>query len=110
MPRYMSQFAYTADAWEALTKNPEDRREDTRALLQGLGGQLIEMYYHFGEYDGTLIFEAPDDTTATAGVLAAVSAGHLRAIKTTRLMTVEEAMGAMRKAGGQSYEAPEGSD
>ena len=58
----------------------------------------------------TLILEAPDDTTATAGLLAAVSAGHLRATKTTRLMTVEEAMEAMRKAGGQSYEAPEGSD
>ena len=109
MPRYMYQFAYTAEAWAALTKNPEDRREDIRALMQGLGAQLIDLYYHFGEYDGTLIFEAPDDTAATAGVLAAVSAGHLRAGKTTRLMTVEEAMEAMRKAGGQSYEAPEGS-
>ena len=110
MPRYMSQFAYTADAWEALTKNPEDRREDIRALLQRLGGQLIEMYYHFGEYDGTVIYEAPDDTTAMAIIVAAVSAGHVRASKTTRLMSVEEAMEAMRKAGGQSYEAPEGSD
>jgi hypothetical protein len=33
-----------------------------------------------------------------------------RASKTTRLMTVEEAMEMMRKAGGQSYEPPEGSD
>jgi uncharacterized protein with GYD domain len=104
----MTQFAYTADAWAALTKNPADRRENVRALLQGLGGQLIELYYHFGEYDGTFIFEAPDDATASATILAAVAPGHVRATKTTRLMTVEEAMEAMRKAGGQTYQAPAG--
>jgi len=105
----MAQFAYTADAWAALTKNPADRREGLRTLIQGLGGQLIDLYYHFGEYDGTLIFEAPDDETATATILGAVSPGHVRATKTTKLMTVEEATGAMRKAGAQSYQAPTGS-
>jgi uncharacterized protein with GYD domain len=109
MPRYMAQFAYTADAWAALTKNPADRSEGLRTLFQGLGGQLIDLYYHFGEYDGTLIFEAPDDGTATAAILAAISPGHVRATKTTRLMTPQEAMEAMRKAGGQSYQAPSGS-
>ena len=109
MPRYMAQVAYTAEAWAALTKNPTDRREPIQALAQSMGGQLIDAYFHFGEYDLTLIFEAPDDTTATAMLLAAVSAGHLRATRTTRLMTVEEAMEAMRKAGGQSYQAPAGS-
>ena len=108
MPRDMAQFAYTADAWAALTKNPTNRREGLRTLLQSMGGQLIDLYYHFGEYDGTVIFEAPDDTTATATVVAALSPGHIRASKTTRLMTVEEAMDAMRKAGGQSYPAPPG--
>ena len=108
MPRYMIQFAYTADAWAALTKNPTDRREAFRRLAQNMGGQLIDLYYHFGEYDGTVLFEAPDDTTATATVVAALSPGHIRASKTTRLMTVEEATAALRKAGGQSYEPPPG--
>lgn len=109
MARYMTQFAYTADAWAALIKNPVDRREGLRTLVQSMGGQLVDLYYHFGEYDGTVILEAPDDTTATAAMLAAVSPGHIRAVKTTRLMTVEEAMDAMRKAGGHSYQAPAGS-
>ena len=108
MPRYMIQFAYTADAWAALTKNPTDRREAFRTLAQNMGGQLIELYYHFGDYDGTVIFEAPDDTTASATVVAALAPGHIRASKTTRLMTVEEAMDMMRRAGGQSYPAPPG--
>ncbi len=106
MPRYMLQFAYTADTWAALAKNPVDRREGLNALLQKVGGRLIDLYYHFGEYDGVAIVEAPDDTAATAAAIAAVAPGHLKAIRTTRLMTVEETVAAMRKAGTLSYKAP----
>src|SRR5688572_11142716 len=98
MPRYMVQFAYTAEAWAALVKNPTDRSDGLRKLVQGMGGDLLGFYYHFGEYDGTAIVDVPDDTTATAVILAAVAPGHVRAIKTTKLMTVEETMEAMRKA------------
>ena len=52
------------------------------------------------------IYEAPDETTAAAMVLAAVSPGHLKASKTTTLMTTEQMMEAMRKAGTQTYRAP----
>jgi uncharacterized protein with GYD domain len=102
----MTQFAYTADAWAALTKNPADRGEAIGGLAQKLGARMVNLYYCFGEYDGVLIFEAPDDTTATAVILAASAPGHLKATKTTRLLTVEETMEAMRKAGGVSYQAP----
>ena len=106
MPIYMSQFTYTPEAWAALTRNPADRREGLRALLEKLGGRLIELYYGFGEYDGVMLLEAPDDTSAVAGVLAAIGAGHLKSIKTTKLLTVEETMQAMRKAGELSYQGP----
>lgn len=106
MPRYMLQFAYTPEAWSALAKNPVDRREAVNALAQKVGGRLVDFYYHFGEYDGIVIIEAPDDTAATAAVIAALAPGHLKAVRTTRLMTVEEGMAAMRKAGTISYKAP----
>ncbi len=106
MPRYMLQFAYTADAWAALAKNPVDRRPGVRAALEKVGGKLIELYYHFGEYDGVGIVEAPDDTAANAAVIALTAPGHLKATRTTRLFTVEETMEAMRKAGGIPYKAP----
>jgi uncharacterized protein with GYD domain len=106
MPVYMSQFAYTTEAWAALTKNPVDRREAVRGLMQNVGGRLIELYYGFGEYDGVLLFEAPDDTSASAGLLAALAPGHIKAIKTTKLLTVEETLEALRKAGSISYRAP----
>ncbi len=106
MPRYMLQFAYTAQTWATLAKNPVDRRPALEALLKSVGGRLIELYYHFGEYDGFAIVEGPDDAAAMAGVIAAVAPGHLKATRTTRLMTVEETMQALRKAGGLSYQGP----
>ncbi|MGH7547503.1 MAG: GYD domain-containing protein [Gemmatimonadales bacterium] len=106
MPRYLLQFAYTADTWAALAKNPVDRRPAVRAVLEKVGGRLIDLYYHFGEYDGVAILEAPDDTAANAAVIAVSAPGHLKATRTTRLFSVEEAMEAMRKAGGIPYQAP----
>ena len=48
------------------------------------------MYYCMGEYDGMVIYEAPDETTAAATVLSAVSPGHLKTTKTTVLLSVED--------------------
>ena len=63
-------------------------------------------YFCFGEYDGAVLSKAPDDTNATAFVMAAASEEHLKAIKTTRLFTVEETMEAMRKAGSLTFQGP----
>ena len=106
MPLYMTQFAYTPDAWAALVKNPENRANVLRTLFQQAGGRLVSLYYAFGEYDGVLIFEAPDETTATAVLLAAIAPGQLKATKTTLLLTAEHAMEAMRNAGTLTYRAP----
>ncbi len=106
MPLYMTQFSYTPEAWGALLRNPEDRSEALRRLAEQLGGKLVNLYYAFGDFDGVFISEAPDDVTAAAAILAAVSPGHVKATKTTRLLTVEEAMEAMRKAGSVTYRGP----
>jgi uncharacterized protein with GYD domain len=106
MALYMIQFAYTAEAWAALAKNPQDRSVPVRELAQKLGGRLVGVYYCFGEYDGVVLSEAPDDTTAMALAVAAVAPGHLKAIRTTKLFTVEETIEAMRKAGSLAFQGP----
>ena len=106
MAIYMNQFSYTAEAWASLTKNPADRSVRLSQMAQQFGGRLLGLYYCFGEYDGVAIFEAPDDTTVSAVVLAAVTAGHLKTSKTTKLFTVQETMEMMRKAGSVTYQAP----
>lgn len=106
MPLYMTRAAYTPEAWAALVKNPQNREEVLRALIEKLGGRLVSFYHAFGEYDVVFIAEMPDETTISAAILAAVSAGHLKAIETTTLLTTQQTMEAMRKAGAQKYQAP----
>ncbi len=106
MPLYMTQASYTSEAWAALTQNPEDRREAFGRLAETMDGRLLSFYNSFGEYDLLVIYEAPDESTAAAIVLAATSPGHLSKVKTTVLLSAEEGMEAMRKAGGATYRAP----
>ena len=97
MPLYMTQFAYTPETWAVLIQNLEDRSEAVRRLLENMGGRLISFYNSIGEYDGLFIYEAPDEGTAAAAVLAAISPGHVKAIKTTTLLSVEDGMGRCAK-------------
>ena len=106
MPLYMSQVSYTSDAWAALTQNPEDRSEVFGGLTESMGGRLLSWYYTFGEYDVLVIYEAPDESTAAAIVLAAISPGHLSRAETTVLLSAEEGLEAFRKAGGATYRVP----
>ena len=108
MALYMTQFSYTAEAWAALVKNPADRSVGVKTLLEKMGGKLHHLYYSFGDQDGIVIMEAPDETTAAAVALAVVARGHLKGTKTTQLLTVEQAVEAMGKASAQVYAGPEG--
>ena len=106
MPTYMTQFAYTPEAWAALVKRPEDRSQVLGQLLESAGGKLLCFYYAFSDYDGVFIFEAPDETAAAGALLAVFGPGHNKAIKTTQLLTVPQALEAMKRASGVRYRAP----
>jgi uncharacterized protein with GYD domain len=105
MPFYMCQFAYTSEAWTSMTKNPQDRSKPMGELAQKLGSRILGLYYYLGDYDGILLFEAPDDLTANAVIVASMAPGHLRLTRTTRLFTPEETKEIMRKAGSVNFEA-----
>ncbi len=106
MPLYMQQVAYDPEAWAALAQNPEDRSEAFGRLAETMGGRMLSFYYSFGEYDVLTIYEAPDESTAAAMVLAATAPGHLSKVKTTVLLSAEEGMEAMRKAGDVTFRGP----
>lgn len=103
---YMIQAAYTPEAWATLKKNPEDRMSAVRPVIDSVGGKLHEGFLSFGEYDIVVIAEVPDNVSAAALGIAFSSRGALKAIKTTPLLTMEEAVTAMRKADQLAYEPP----
>jgi uncharacterized protein with GYD domain len=106
VPHYKIEFAYSEQAWQALLKQPEDRTAAAEAFLKTAGGKLVALYYHSGEFDGTLIFESPDDSTANATAMAVLASGGIRTSRTTRLFTAKEAVESFSKAGKFTYRGP----
>jgi uncharacterized protein with GYD domain len=106
MAHYLIQFSYTADAIKALTTHPANRFDAVKTLADKFGAKILNAYYAFGEYDGVILVEAPNNQTMSTIAMAAIAAGHLRNFKTTVLLTPEEAVGAMKTAGGVGYQAP----
>jgi len=106
MAYYLFQIAYTPEAWAAQLKNPRDVSERTRGTLENLGGRLVGNWYAFGEYDLVSICEFPDNVSAASIALTVSAGGAAKAIKTTPLMTIEEGLEAMRRAGGADYQPP----
>jgi uncharacterized protein with GYD domain len=102
----MLQFTYSPESWAALIRKPEDRTGDVEAIAESVGGRLVSLYYHFGEFDGTAIMEVADDSTANAVVLAAVASGALRTTKTTRLLSPKEVTESLEKAAKAAYRPP----
>lgn len=106
MPHYLFQATYTAEAWAALVKKPQDRRAVVEAAIKKLGGTLESAWLSFGEYDVACICRLPDNTSAAAFAIAAAAGGALQTSKTTPLLTFDEGLEAMRKAGQTGYRPP----
>jgi len=107
MPLYMTQFQYTNDAWHDLIANPKDREAGISTLLASMSGRLLGLYYTMGDHDGFILYEAPDAAAASAGVMAALGAGHLKSARTTSVFTMEEMMEIWKMASGRHYSAPQ---
>ena len=107
MAYYLVQASYGAAAIGAMVKHPQDRAAAIRPLLERMGGKLHGMWFTFGEYDLVALAEMPDATTAAAFAMAIGSAGAMASYRTTPLLTMDEAVEAMKKAGSVAYKAPQ---
>jgi uncharacterized protein with GYD domain len=103
MPHYLIQVAYNTSGLAGLVKEPQDRIEKVTPAIEALGGRVGCAYYAFGESDIVLICEMPDNATAAAFALAVGAGGTVSSYRTTVLLTPEEAVQAMTKAGESGY-------
>lgn len=106
MPRYLVQASYTPEAVATLVKNPQDRIAGVRTLMQRLGGRLESFDFALGEYDIVAIIDLPDDKTAVAASAAVIAPGHIKTYRTTKLLSGDEMVEALRQAHGQTYSRP----
>ncbi len=106
MTMYLTRFSYTPESWGRLTRSPEDRRDVARAAIESVGGKLHGFWYAFGEYDGYTLWEAPDNISMAAVAIALGGGGALSKSETTVLLTVEETLDALGRAGSVGYRRP----
>ena len=67
---------------------------------------MLHFFFSFGEYDAMLLTELPDNKAAAALSLSAEASGAVRMVHTTVLLTVDEAMEAMKEAQTDKYTPP----
>lgn len=106
MPKYLIQVTYSDDALADLVRNPEDRGAVITELFERLGGKVEAFYHSLGEYDLVLIAEFPDNETVAAIQIAVRAAGVEKDQKITTLLSREEAVNALKRAGSSGYQPP----
>ena len=103
MPTYLQQVSYTPEAWKALVQNPQNRLDAVRPAIERLGGKIVTGWFAFGDYDSVLITEFPTNVEAAAIAVAFAAGGGCKNVKTTPLLSAEEAVLAIKKAAGTGY-------
>ena len=90
MPKYVSFFTYSSEAWGRMIDAPGDRTTALRQVLDSVGGSLDAMYWMFGDYDGMVVFDVPGSASAAAVSVAAGSSGAFKHLETHELFTQEQ--------------------
>ena len=98
MPKYLAHASYTTEGLKGLLKDGgSKRREAIDQLSKSLGGTMEAFYYAFGEDDVFVIFDLPDNVSATAASLIVNASGAAK-VKITVLLTPEEVDQATQKS------------
>ena len=103
MASYLYQISYSAEAWAALVKRPQDRVEAIRKVVEKLGGKVEAFWFAFGDYDLVGVLDMPDNASAAAFSVAVAAGGACKDVKTTPLLSIAEGLEAMKKAGSSGY-------
>ena len=69
MATYISLLSLTEQGIKTIKDLP-GRIAAGRQAMEAAGGKLVQYYLTFGERDAVVVYELPDDETATATALA----------------------------------------
>ncbi|HVL52517.1 MAG TPA: GYD domain-containing protein [Actinomycetota bacterium] len=109
MPKYLTLFSFKGEAMAALIENPSNREEAVRKLAESIGGSLEAYYLMFGQYDGCVIYDAPDSASAAVTVVAVTSSGAFSRLETHELMTADQFLEILSRAKSITSYKPPGS-
>jgi len=108
MALYLIQETATSQAVAAIMRDPQDRTEHIRSVLQAVGGKLEHFFLAYNENTAYLLVEIPDLESLAKVVWAFQAGGGPMSVRATPLMTFTEAVGVFQKAGNLGYRPPVG--
>ena len=78
MPTYVTTLQFTEQGIKAIQDTCQ-RAAAFKATAKKMGVKVSGTYWTLGAFDGLIVFDAPDEATATAAMLHLSSLGSIRA-------------------------------
>jgi uncharacterized protein with GYD domain len=100
MATFISTIKFTEQGFKAIRETTK-RAAAIKVATKKMGIKVTNIYWTLGAYDGLLIFEAPDDETATGLLLQLGAEGNLQTT-TVRAFNAGEMDGILEKMGGRA--------
>lgn len=98
MATFISTIKFTEQGIKSI-KETTKRAASIKAAAKKIGVKVTNVFWTLGAYDGLLIFEAPDDETATALMLHLGTSGNVQTT-TARAFSAAEMDGILAKMSG----------
>ena len=76
MAIYITKIKFTQQGIQSIRESPK-RAAAFKAAAKKMGVKVTNEYWTLGEFDGVIIFDAPDDETATTAMLYLASQGNV---------------------------------
>ncbi len=77
MPRYITSIKFTNQGSVEI-RDTVKRAKAFKSTAKKHGANVREIYWTLGTHDGLIVFDAPDDETATALMLGLSSQGNVQ--------------------------------
>jgi uncharacterized protein with GYD domain len=98
MATYISTIRFTEQGVQAIGDTTK-RAAAFKSAAKKMGVKVADVYWTLGSFDGVLIFDAPDEATATAAMLHLGSQGNVKTA-TARAFTASEMEKIVAKLSG----------
>jgi len=77
MATFISTVRFTAQGIQGVNETTR-RAAALKATAKKMGVKVVSLYWTLGAFDGLIVFEAPDDETATALMLNVGALGNVQ--------------------------------
>ena len=95
MATFVTTLKFTAKDFEVIKESPKHAAA-FKSAAKKLGIKVVGQYWTLGEFDGLLVYDAPDEETAAAAMLHLSSLGNVRT-STSRAFDAGEFEGVLGK-------------